>query len=72
MDSQNDLLNTWVDYQTQRMLLDFGMGTMMLDDHGRWIDPGVMGSESVAAPAVLSLPLDRIEAPRLNRRYVEE
>ena len=78
--SQNDLLDTWVDYQTQRMLLDFGMGTMQLDDRGRWIDPGTIGSIAAPAPTPthtpsvvpLPLPLDRIEAPRPNRRYVEE
>ena len=74
--SQNDLLDTWVDYQTQRMLLDFGMGTMALDERGRWIDPGAIGSATTLTfvPEVvpLPLPLDRIEIPRLNRRYVEE
>jgi hypothetical protein len=38
--SQNSLLGTWVSHQTQRMHLDFGMGTMTLDNQGRWIDPG--------------------------------
>ena len=49
MRSQNDLLNTWVAYQTQRMLLDLYMGTMSLDAQGRWIDPGVIGSNAVGA-----------------------
>ncbi|MCL2004840.1 MAG: hypothetical protein FWG73_01635 [Planctomycetaceae bacterium] len=49
MRSQNDLLNTWVAYQTQRMLLDLYMGTMSLDAQGRWIDPGVIGSQAVAS-----------------------
>ncbi|MDR0337992.1 MAG: hypothetical protein LBI18_12975 [Planctomycetaceae bacterium] len=42
MTSQNEFLNTWVSYQTQRMLLDLTMGTMELDRLGRWIDPGVI------------------------------
>ena len=82
--SQNSLLGTWVSHQTQRMHLDFGMGTMTLDNQGRWIDPGAVGSTAVGsttavtaptlAPEVrpLPVPLERIEAPRLNRRYVEE
>lgn len=40
--SQNAFLNTWVQYQTQRMLLDLNMGTMELDSKGRWIDPGMI------------------------------
>lgn len=39
---QNRFLNTWVAYQTQRMLLDLNMGTMELDERGRWIDPGTI------------------------------
>jgi hypothetical protein len=42
MTSQNEFLNTWVSYQTQRMLLDLNMGTMELDTLGRWIDPGII------------------------------
>jgi hypothetical protein len=42
MASQNEFLNTWVSYQTQRMLLDLNMGTMELDMLGRWVDPGVI------------------------------
>jgi hypothetical protein len=78
LSSQNNLLGTWVSHQTQRMLLDFGMGTMALDDRGRWIDPGELRSAVAAMPTPapevrpLPLPLARIEAPRLNRRYVEE
>ena len=77
MDSQNNLLNTWVEYQTQRMLLDMNMGTMALDDLGRWIDPGMTGSviaTPTLAPEVrpLPLPLEMIGTPQRNRRYVAE
>ena len=76
LDSQNSLLSTWVQYQTQRMLLDFGMGTMTLDDRGRWIDSGAMGSADISiptlAPETAPLPFPILEAPRPNRRYVEE
>jgi len=55
--SQNSLLNTWVDYQTRRMLLDFGKGTMELDDRGRWIDPGAIGPiAATAAPTLAPIP----------------
>jgi hypothetical protein len=79
--SQNSLLSTWVQYQTQRMLLDYGMGTMTLDNQGRWIDPGVIGSanpvNNVAQTGIneikpLQIPIPVLETARLNRRYVEE
>jgi len=74
MNSQNNFLDTWVAYQTQRMLLDLSMGTMKLDNRGHWIDPGVMGTtaSAVAPPKLLPVPLLDIEPPRRNRRYVEE
>lgn len=37
---QNEFLSVWVDYEVQRMGLDFDLGTMQLDHHGLWIDPG--------------------------------
>jgi hypothetical protein len=37
---QNDFLSVWVNYEVQRVSLDFDMGTMLLDDKGLWIDPG--------------------------------
>jgi len=74
MNSQNAFLDTWVAYQTQRMLLDLNMGTMQLDSRGHWIDPGVIESETAAPtlPKMLPLPLLNIETPKLNRRYIEE
>jgi hypothetical protein len=38
--AQNSVMNAWVDTEVQRMNLDFDLGTMQLDDHGMWIDPG--------------------------------
>lgn len=40
LDSQNDLLNAWVGFEVLRVLLDFEMGTMQLNNEGLWIDPG--------------------------------
>jgi hypothetical protein len=37
---QNDFLSVWVNYEVQRMSLDLDLGTMRLDEHGMWIDPG--------------------------------
>lgn len=42
LDSQNDLLNAWVSYEVLRMLLDFELGTMQLNQEGLWIDPGAI------------------------------
>jgi len=46
LDTQNNLLNVWVDYLLQRMLLDFDMGTMRLDERGMWVDPGAISPNS--------------------------
>ena len=37
---QNDFLSVWVDFQVERLNLDFDLGTMQLDEYGMWIDPG--------------------------------
>jgi outer membrane protein TolC len=37
---QNDFLSVWVNYEVERLNLDFNMGTMELDPQGLWIDPG--------------------------------
>ena len=37
---QNEFLSVWVDYEVQRMGLDFDLGTMQLDHRGMWVDPG--------------------------------
>lgn len=49
LDAQNDFLNVWVAYEVIRMLLDYELGTMRLDEKGRWIDPGSFGPEHLAA-----------------------
>jgi outer membrane protein TolC len=38
---QNDFLSVWVNFEVQRMGLDFDLGTMQLDDRGIWIDHGI-------------------------------
>ena len=65
MRSQNDLLNTWVSFQTDRMLLDFQMGTMELDDRGHWIDRGTMASATPAATPA-TRPVAPVAVPELS------
>lgn len=45
--AQNDFLSVWVNYQVQRLNLDFDLGTMELDHDGLWIDPGTIDSSTV-------------------------
>lgn len=40
LSAQNSFISAWVDYEVQRMNLDFDLGTMQLDARGEWIDPG--------------------------------
>ena len=37
---QNQYLNVWVSYEVARRNLDFDLGTMQVDQTGRWLDPG--------------------------------
>lgn len=41
---QDRYLNVWVAYEVARRNLDFDLGTMQLDEMGRWIDPGEIDS----------------------------
>ena len=43
--NQDSLLNFWINYEVLRRGLDYDLGTMMLDDSGRWIDPGKIDRE---------------------------
>lgn len=42
-DAQNNFLSVWVNYEVQRQVLDFDLGTMQLDQNGLWVDPGPLG-----------------------------
>lgn len=46
LNAQNDFLSVWVNYEVQRRVLDWNLGTMQLDHDGIWIDPGALGSET--------------------------
>lgn len=45
LSAQNTFLSIWVAYEAERMFLDMDMGTMQLDAHGMWIDPGPITGE---------------------------
>lgn len=55
LDAQNDFLNIWVNYEVLRMLLDFELGVMQLDQEGNWIDPGPITSAEVLPPPVTAV-----------------
>ena len=41
--AQDNFLSVWINYQVLRHVLDLDLGTMQLDEHGRWLDPGTIG-----------------------------
>ncbi len=43
--AQNNFMNIWVNYETQRRTLDYDLGMMVLDNEGIWCDPGDIGPE---------------------------
>ena len=42
LNAQNDFLLGWVSFEVLRVLLDYELGTMMLDEKGIWEDPGLI------------------------------
>jgi outer membrane protein TolC len=56
LDAQNSFLALFVDYETQRMNLDFELGTMRLDPRGIWLDPGPITPETFG-------PVDKPDEP---------
>ena len=47
LDAQNEFMEIWVNYLTQRMRLELDMGIMKLDAEGMWVESGpLVGSES--------------------------
>jgi hypothetical protein len=60
---QDEFLSVWVNFELQRMNLDFDLGTMQLDANGLWIDPGPMDysqeqpeNEEIVPPEMLPAP----------------
>ncbi len=54
LNAQNDLLNVWVSYEVLRVLIEFEMGTMEIDEQGIWLDPASQGRgyQEIIPPAV--------------------
>jgi len=46
LDNQNTFLSVWVNHEVQRVLLDYNLGTMRMDERGMWIDPGPISSHN--------------------------
>jgi outer membrane protein TolC len=55
LNSQNNILAAFLDYESQRIGLDYDLGTMRLDERGIWIDPGPIRPKSPAASPAQSL-----------------
>ena len=49
LNSQNEIMATWLQYQSRRMNLMLLMGIFNLDATGRWIDPGNIDQELLRA-----------------------
>ncbi|QDT12527.1 hypothetical protein [Stieleria marina] len=49
LNSQNSLLNIFVNYEVVRRGLDFDLGTMELTPEGLWIDPGKLSTDELLA-----------------------
>ncbi|MGV3486033.1 MAG: hypothetical protein ACO1RT_16575 [Planctomycetaceae bacterium] len=47
LNSQNTLLNIFVNYEVIRRSLDFDLGTMQITPDGMWIDPGPLTPETL-------------------------
>jgi hypothetical protein len=53
LSAQNSFLAAWLNYEIQRMNLDFDLGTMRLDENGMWIDPGPIQPGYAGAPEMI-------------------
>ena len=71
--SQFDLITVWGDYEMQRRLFDFDLGTMQLDDRGIWVDPGPVTDDSVVLRFYESItnPLTPADASTQSTGFVE-
>jgi outer membrane protein TolC len=53
LSAQNAFLTGWLNYEIQRLNLDFDLGTMRLDENGMWIDPGPIQPDDTASEEAL-------------------
>ncbi len=49
LSSQNNFMTTWLEYQVQRMAILLELGLFEIDENGRWIDPGTIDAQLLAA-----------------------
>ena len=56
-DAQDAFMGVWITYEVSRRFLDFNLGTMQLDAHGMWVDPGPIRG-GVAPYAATACPED--------------
>jgi len=69
LNSQNTLLNIFVNYEVIRRSLDFDLGTMQLTPEGLWLDPGPITIETLSGASNLYSPagmIDGLEGSCLN------
>lgn len=55
LNSQNNILASFLDYESQRIGLDYDLGTMRLDERGIWVDPGSIRPNKPASSPAQSL-----------------
>ena len=63
LNSQNDFLRVWLQYEVLRRNLDFDLGTMQLDERGVWIDPGPIDRSMIPEEAPIEPLPPAIELP---------
>lgn len=55
LNSQNNFMTTWLEYQVQRMALLLELGLFEIDERGRWIDPGKINADLLSSRARMQL-----------------
>lgn len=63
LQGQNNLLSAWLNYEAQRITLDFDLGTMQLDGRGLWIDPGPILPKKTPPETPEATPATKVVAP---------
>ena len=56
LQAQNDLVQTWVDYERNRINIHRDMDIMVIDERGLWIDPVYQGLSGASASHPMSEP----------------
>ena len=56
LQAQNDLVQTWVDYERNRINIHRDMDIMVIDERGLWVDPVYQGLSGAATSHPMSEP----------------